>query len=944
MNWGDLSDKDYMRIDFNQLQSKNIEDPAVTAAPSKSGSSKSTSNTSVFAADGIMLGHSEDNILSRDRSKKRSVMDEASQADAMGVQTQMDQMLVVSQTMSPQDAKKLADEGYDMSSMDPSDAVNSLDRIKITLAEAGVNVAGYTNTVSADQVAEVTGRIVSPDAFFTPETTDAEIEDTLTAYDLPATKENTDSVREAINMASELQAPTDNTRLFMASEGMEPTIENVFTAEYSSGSANAGGNSRYVADDTGYVSRAGNIDVTEPAFEKQITDVIEQAGYEATDEIKEDAVTMINSGVPLTDETLRIYEDTKDINIKPLKKEVMDAIASGGRGKDAYLIADYKNIKAERVTKEAALTMALDTNLKNLDKDITIDTGYLERDVESLKAKEKEVFDLLGETLDAKAMIKEAPAALIAADDILDVFASVQRAVDAGTELKPQDDGAITLGTMRERASDLTREYERMDQTYEAVGTEVRADLGDSIKKAFANTDFSETLKDLGMEHTPANERALRIASYSRMEFTSENIDRISAADNRLSEVLDKLTPGRVLNLIRDNVNPLDISVQELDSRLTAYEDMEDRPVEDFAKYLVRERDQGNITEEESASYIGIYRLVNAINTGDHRAVGALVASGAEMTFSNLLKAVRSGHKAHIDQYIDSSFSGLDSASSGGSARIDQMIRTAFSSDQDQESYEQEAYEEDARKFHEAAKAEAEVLRALQEADIPRSADNINAYEQLMQEGGNRLLRELYGTASEKSRERMKTARERTLEKMSGGDADGVKEAFDEMVKAELIGALEGETLDIRALQSSDKVLSVKAALADSQEYNIPMDFDGELININLKLRHGENQNSVDIYFETEDFGSVHARFRVTDGIRGALRSDRTAGDEYLRERLDAIGDAVSAVSGKDTDLTIGDKERPDTNEAMDGDPIDNALLYRIAKAALDAMLQAPVQ
>ncbi|MBQ9605875.1 MAG: hypothetical protein IJV16_01705 [Lachnospiraceae bacterium] len=236
-----------MRIDFNQLQTKNVEDPAVTAAPLKSGSSKNASKTSAIPADGIMFGHSEENILSRDRSKKNSIVDQAEQASMIGVDTQMDQMLIVAQTMSPQDAKKLSEEGYDMSEMDPADAVNSLDRMKIKLAEAGVNVAGYTDTVSADKVAEVTGQFVDSaslatdsyaaaeaenpaDPYFTPDVSDKEIADTLTSYDLPATKDNIESVKEAVNMASELQALTDNTRLFLAEEGLEPTIENVFKA------------------------------------------------------------------------------------------------------------------------------------------------------------------------------------------------------------------------------------------------------------------------------------------------------------------------------------------------------------------------------------------------------------------------------------------------------------------------------------------------------------------------------------------------------------------------------------------------------------------------------------------------------------------------------------------------------------------------------------------
>ena len=933
-----------MRIDFNTLQRNNIEESQVTAATVKSGPSKTTSGV---PADGIMFGHSEDNIFSRERSGKKSALDQAEQSDLLGVETQMDQMLIVAQTMSPQDAKKLSEEGYNMAELDPEDAVNSLDRMKIKLAEAGVNVAGYTDTVSADKVSEVTGRMVSSadlvsesEQYFDAGETEESIADTLRSYDLPATKDNIASVKEALGMAAELKELSDSARLFLASLGMEPTIENIFTAEYSSGRAFPQGSAKYLADDTGYVGRAAGSEKSaesDPGFEKQIEGLIEKAGYEADPEIKRDALDMVEAGVPLTAESLRIYEDTKSIDLRPSKKEITEALASGKTAKDAYLILDYKNIKAERITKEAALLMTSDVNLKNLDKDFSIDTGYLERDVESLKTREKEIFDLLEETLSVKRDILSAPAALLGDRDVLDHFSRLRDLKGQEQISSLQGEGPVNLTAIHEKAGILTKDFERLASTYEAVGTEVRADLGDNIRKAFANTDFDEILKGIGAEHTPENERAVRIASYSHIEVTAENIERIGDADRNLTDVLDKLTPGRVLKLIKENVNPLEVSVEELNERLSDYVDEEGRPAEDFAKYLVSERNSGNITEEEAASYIGIYRLVNAINSGDHRAVGALIASGAELNFSNLLSAVRTGAKAHVDHYIDENFGGLDSLVTGEGSRIDEMIRAAFTPD---DGAEDKYYEEEARKFAEAAKAEEELLRSLSAADVPISAANITAYEQLLYEGGNRFAKELYENAAPKTRDRMKKAGEKVLKSLGEGEAEKIKESYDEMVKAELIGAFEGETLDIRALQSKDRVLSIKKALADTEEYNLPAEIGEEIININLKIKHGEKENSVDIYFETGEFGAVHGRFRMTTGVRGTISCAKAAGDGFMRDRLDAMTEAVSKVSGKETYLSVGDTDIPGDQEAMDGERVESAELYRIAKAVLDTVLR----
>ena len=945
-----------MRIDLNKLQSNIIEDPAVTAAPIKSGSQRDTSSASdVFSinTDGIRFGHSSENVFSRDKAEKRSAVDQAAQASAMGVETQMDQMLVVAQTMSLQDAKRLSEEGYDISDMDPSDAVNSLDRMKIRLAEAGVNVAGYTDNVSAGKVAEITGQNIDSgklasgsDEFFAANLSDTEIAEDLAEYDLPASRENIDLVKEAVYMASELKELTDNARFYLASEEMEPTIENVFIAEFSSGHTKFGGSARYFADKTGYVSKTGaaadtlstsvaGTDDSEPAFVKQIEDIIEEAGYDKSSAIKEDAVKMINAGIPFTKETLRIFEEAGNIDIRPSKKAIMDAISSGKRAKDAFLVADYKSIRAERVAKEAALSMTSDVNIRHADKDIALDTGYLEKDVESLKTREKEVFDLLEKTISIKSDILKAPAELITEHTVMEIFAGIKQT--SPVEVSSAGAGSNLQG-LHDIASDYTQKYEKLNQTYEAVGTEVRADLGDSIKKAFSNTDFGEILKDLDIAHNSESERAVRIASYSHMDLTAENIERIAEADGRLNSVLDMLTPARVLRMIRDNMNPLDMPLGSLEDELVKYTDEENRSSEEFARYLVAERERGNITNEEATSYIGIYRLVNAINSGDHRAVGTLVASGAELSFANLLSAVRTGQKGHFDRYIDSSFGGLDRLVSDSGSRIDQMIRAAFRPDN--ETQEQEHYEDESGKFAEAAKAEAEIYRILKEADIPCSANNVTAYEQLAAERGSRFAKELYENASSRSRERMKKAGEKVMKTMASGDPEKIRESYEEMVKAELIGALEGEKLDIKALQSKDKILSVKSALAYTEEYNIPTEFKGEIININLRLRHGENQNSVDIYFETEDFGSVHAGLRVTDGIRGAIACGRTEGDDYMRGRLESIKEAVNRASGRTADLKIGNMDIFDDHKAMDGEKTESAMLYRTAKAVLDAVLE----
>ncbi len=981
-----------MRIDLNMLQSKNLEESSVPAATIKNDASHVSKPVK---GGGVFLDHAQDTILKQDRSKKRSIAEQAEQIDLMGPKAHMDQMIIVSSTMSEQDAKKLSEEGFDLSEMEPGDAVNSLDRMKVRLAEAGVNVAGYTDTVSSREASEILGRTVNlaaqpviqndpavftatdsgsailsdpasrvmPDpaagaiteaaeGFFDKAVTEDEIALTLTAFDLPVTEANTASVMEAVNMASQLGPVGDDVRIYMTDNEMEPTIENLFAAEFSGAGMRRGDAERYVTNDMGYLGKSGNLErtvsteVPEKAgedkaagpyegIEEQIREIAAEAGYEGDDEVIRDAFDLVNAGVPLTKESIRMYEDTKSIDIRPSKKALMEAIASGQPAKKAYLVRDYNNIKSERILKESALSISTDVNRKLADKEVRLDTSYLEKDVESLKAREKEAFDLLEETLSVRSDILKAPADILGDDRILDALGSMGygREIPAGQEGTAGD---VTLRDIHERIPDHARVYEEAGRTYEAVGTEVRADLGDSIRKAFANTDFKAILEDKGLEDNPINERAVRIIANDHLELTKENIEKIASADRELNSVLDALTPNRVLKMIKNNINPLEMGINELGEKLLMLQDEEHAPVEDFAKYLVSERQKGNITEEEATSYVGIYRLVNAINSGDHSAIGTVLSSGMEMNFTNLLSAVRTSKKAHIDQYIDENFAGIERVAGESTQRIDAMIRTAYSG----EDYKEEQYKDEARSFAEAAKADEEIYRMLEEADLPQSARNVNAYEQLMSRGGNPFIQDLMKDTSEKAKERIKDQRDRVLDAMGSGDPEKLKEAYDEMVESELIGAFEGERIDIRALQSREKVINIKKSLAKNENYHIPVEFEGEIININLQIRHGEKRNLVDIYFETDVFGPVHMNLNFEDKVSGRIITGNPSGRDHFKEKLDSIRSAIEEASGKETDLKVGNKEIADDHEAMDGEVrTGSAMLYRTAKAALDAIL-----
>lgn len=188
--------------------------------------------------------------------------------------------------------------------------------------------------------------------------------------------------------------------------------------------------------------------------------------------------------------------------------------------------------------------------------------------------------------------------------------------------------------------------------SYDSSRTEIRRDLGDSVKKAFDNID--EVLRANNLDLTDANRRAVRICTQSGMEVTPENIDRVKFFDSRVTTVIEGLKPAVVLSLIRKGINPLETGLDRLNDLIRDIE--EDNPLEKdlkFSSFLVRLESHGGISEDERNAYIGIFRLLHNISRDDYAAIGTVLEAGEDMNFKNLLKAQRSRAAAGIDTSVN---------------------------------------------------------------------------------------------------------------------------------------------------------------------------------------------------------------------------------------------------------------------------------------------------
>lgn len=925
-----------------------------------------------------------------EKKDKAGILDDAASFDAKNAHNYM---AVMSNTMSLKDFQEMKEEGYHPGKMSEAEAVTNLDRIKVILSEAGVDVAGFTDTVDRKTAAKITGseaaanRItddtpVNKDLLKDERSLEEYISKNLKEADLPATEDNISSALKAFDTASKIEAMDKGAMEYMVLKGEEPTIDNVYMAEHSGGKESGGqGKGYFQTEGAGYFAEAASSEDLD-AISGQIENVIREAGFDVTDEIREDARELIRGGFALTKENLSLYEDLKGISF-PLKagdlmQEIAEAEARGERAGNAYLIRGYNRIKNERIFNETRLVMNSEANRSiSSDNGFALDTEELSEKVELLKEKEKAFYraafagnsDKTGFSLEGSISLAEETAAKIS--EIRSMPAAV-----AGSFVSAE---AFTVNDIYEAGNELKAKFDAANATYEAVGTEVRADLGDRIGDAFKN--IGSLLKDIAFEETADNLRAVRILGYNGMEVTAENVMKVKSADQTIRTLVDRLTGSAVVSLIRDGVNPLETNAQDLIDRITktAHTDEDNAK---FSEYLFRLERNNEISEDEAESYIGIYRLIRQIEKSDGAVIGALVNNGRELSLKNLLSELRTRSRGSMDFKIGDEFGGISSGEgSADNMRIDTQIGTAFRKEpREEDRSKQSAEEKQAEvKYSENAlhevydnlspeglrdlgsingdttlddilnslrnavteeASDAEILYNEEELEVVKeaaakdeavyemllgygqdvTAENVVAMDVLMNNRGA-IFEALLNSVKKDMAGKLRDHSERILDSMESDTEDdpseAVKDSYGEMAD-EIAEALQDTAenaesyIDLKTLQNINRQLSVAKALSNEENYEVPMEIEGRMTSVNVKIVNGTGESRAAVSFETVAYGRVYAEFTLNDGnLSGIVTSSTDEGTELLRSAAGALFENEKVIFEKSLNSDINRIPKP---------------------------------
>ena len=699
-------------------------------------------------ADSLQVGNSgysldiTDNKVMDDKAYQGhglTTQDIMSKAGNTNVKAQKDFMIVMSNSVSGADLGKMQEEGFQPGSTDVETYVSIVDRIKVTLAKAGVEIAGYNDNLDTATVEEITGSRIDAN----------KLVDKMQQADIPVTEDNITALVKTIAQGMEIGELSEDALKYLLLNQKAPTVDNIYAARFSSTDSLRQGKGYYSDYAQGYYAKKADT-INWDALQSGIDSVIRQSGLENTEDVQNNARWLVESGIELTPQNLSYLSDLSQLQLPMDAEQLMDmAVTAMGNGKQpgkalmtgeqpvwqqakelveqADSISDeaihdtieagetlnFKNlsaaqkeidaregseaaavnteevslreIEARRQMEEIRLVMTQEANRQLLKSGYQIDTTELSQLVEALKATEANIKASLfqGET----EQINEQRAAWY--EDTLTLTKELAAMPAALSGKISASKTPFTLETLHQEGSILQSKYDKAGESYEALMTAPRKDMGDSIQKAFRNVD--DILEDLGLETNDSNRRAVRILGYNNMEITQDSIQSVKEADMQVTGVIRRMTPATTLQMIREQINPLDMNLDELEEYLNEQDKDTGSDAEKFSTYLHKLDQSHAITEDEREAYIGIYRLFRQIEKTDGAAIGSVVASGAEMNFKNMLSAVRTSRHKNMDISIDDGFGGLEKLIAKGQA-IDEQIMAGYQDSTSQEYQHQMQY------------------------------------------------------------------------------------------------------------------------------------------------------------------------------------------------------------------------------------------------------------
>lgn len=616
--------------------------------------------------------------------------------------------------MTAQDYQKLSEEGFK-----PEDlTIEALSFAVQLIKDYSSNTSNSNKVADEERIEKKDSAKVSEDI----------IKKRMEAENLPVNKDSIDRVLTALKLSEDIAQIDRKDVLYLLDNELAPTVENLYKAKYSSQGNEAAislsddewkelipkvneiiGEIDTIAKDELLDDAKWIIENNAPLTKENIrllTGIKELKDNYSKDMIFNRILKGIKEGLLPADVNLIELEglnnksagqytlSTDGTDIKQLIEDIHGItegdIISVVQAKDELTIKDLVDIReddltdrqtaekltndkqlklitAKRQLEEIRLKMTLEAANRLEKKGFSIETEALERVIERLRIEEeiyyKELYNqaLLESEASSHRLLQ------LTSENINEL--KVMPSYVLGRTISNRANQ--TIPDLLAAGRSLILELDKAKDAYETLFTVPKAEYGDSIKKAFSN--MGSLMEDMGIGNTEYNQRAIRILGYNRMDITEDSINQIKSYDIGVNYLLENLNPGIAIQIIKDGVNPLDVPIDELNSRIEKMKEEGYSSLDKYSSFLYKIEKQKGISEEERKTYIGIYRLLYQIEKSDGAALGALIKANQRVTLNNLLTALNTNKKGAMDYKIDDGFGSLQELSFKRESISDQL-------------------------------------------------------------------------------------------------------------------------------------------------------------------------------------------------------------------------------------------------------------------------------
>lgn len=532
-----------------------------------------------------------------------------------------------------------------------------------------------------------------------------EIIKVLTNKKLPVTEKNIENIEKAIKTYNDVSKLDDSTIIHILKQEKDLTLDNIYLSKYS-----AGNNTVYTENinvdswqnlkseiDKLFVSEdipttkenmdiakllvsnelpitKDNVDIV--LFLRNINENIDMPSF------INQAVNNIRKDIPITEIDLNksVYsQDRENLNntyknilkdLPNISPEIISTLEALNKPITLFNLrnSQYNNSTNEQLPKtsdtniayrrelaEIQLKLTSEAAFRLVGKNIDIDTMPLVKVVEELRILEKETY---GKTL-----------TLMGAEPSIENVERVQNLYDKIDSFKPLTTNVFSDIIKQQTPFTIdgiskSQLAAKAMEGYEAFLTMPNEKYGDSFNNVYGQ--LSSLVESLGIDPTQDDIRAASILSRNKMDVTFENIMQVKVIDQKINYVQNTLHPYIAANIIKDGLNPLKMHVDELISYIDSFNNEYGTDLKDKIAEHISDMDQTeNLSKEDRASMIAIYRMLNEIQRNHGASLGLNIKSGQSPTLGHLLDASNYYTRTHgnfnyTDINIDNNFGTIE--------------------------------------------------------------------------------------------------------------------------------------------------------------------------------------------------------------------------------------------------------------------------------------------